>query len=72
MAATTTPRGYMAAEQAPGGQRFLTANTCPGWEITRFVSSAKIFDSEDEAAAAADFWNRLGYSFKAVPAQVLA
>lgn len=63
---------YMATESAVGGQRYLTGNTCPGWEITRFVSSAKRFNTEKEAADAADFWNQLGHSFKAVPAQVLA
>lgn len=63
---------FMAAEQAPGGQRYLTGNTCPGWEITRFISSAKRFKTEQEAADAADFWNQLGHSFQAVPAQVLA
>ena len=72
MSPVTTPHGYMAAEEAPGGQRYLTGNVTPGWEITRFPSSAKIFSSAEEAASAAESMNRLGHKFEAIPAQVLA
>lgn len=67
-----TEQQYMAAEQAPGGQRFLTGNASPGWEITRFVSSAKLFPTKDAAEDAVKPWNNLGFKFEVVPAQVLA
>jgi hypothetical protein len=61
---------YMAAEQA--SRRYLTGNLTPGWETTPFVSSAKVFDSEQAAADAARPLNEAGRQFVAVPAQVLA
>lgn len=64
------PPRFMATE--PATKRYLTGNTCPGWEITPFISSAKLFDRAEDAAAAAEPVNAKGRQFVVIPAAVFA
>jgi hypothetical protein len=68
----TAPAKFMAQRPIPGKRPlYFTGNRTPGWEVTPFIGSARLFDDEQAAAEAVLPWTELGQAFEVVQAGVL-